>query len=65
MRFLDEEEESKKQIRTGLGLGGLGELKVYVACKRKMLYDVIVGHQAYIEIFMGHRILQVAKTTRG
>ena len=40
--------------------------KVYVACKRKMLYDVaphdvIGGHQEY----MAHRILHPAKTTRG
>ena len=48
--------------------------KVYVAWKRKMLHDValhdvIGGHQAYIhrkiDIFMGHRILHLAKTTRG
>ena len=33
------------------------------------LHDVIGGHQAYIlakiDIFMGHRILYLAKTTRG
>ena len=33
------------------------------------LHDVIGGHQAYIhrkiDIFMGHRILHLAKTTRG
>ena len=42
--------------------------KVYVAWKRKMLHDVIGGDQAYIHRkidFWGHRILQLAKTTRG
>ena len=45
--------------------------KVYVAWKGKMLHDVelhdvIRGHQAYmISLFMAHRILHVAKTTRG
>ena len=45
--------------------------KVYVAWKGKMLHDValhdvISGHQAYmISLFMAHRILHVAKTTRG
>ena len=30
------------------------------------LHDVISGHQAYmISLFMAHRILHVAKTTRG
>ena len=43
--------------------------KVYVAWKHKMLHDetlhdVIGGHQAYIQGFMGHRILKVAKATR-
>ena len=41
--------------------------KVYVAWKRKILHDVIGGHQEYIFMkrFMAHRILQLAKTTRG
>ena len=41
--------------------------KVYVAWKRKMLHDVIGGHQEYMFMkrFMAHRILQLAKTTRG
>ena len=45
--------------------------KVYVAWKGKMLHDValhdvISGHQAYmISLFMAHRILHLAKTTRG
>ena len=48
--------------------------KVYVAWKRKILHDVglhdvIGGHQAYIHrkigTFMAHRILHLAKTTRG
>ena len=34
-----------------------------------MLHDAIGGHQAYIhrkkDLFMAHRILHVAKTTRG
>ena len=40
--------------------------KVYVAWKRKMLHDVIDGHQEYIFMkrFKAHRILQLAKTTR-
>ena len=46
----------------------------YVAWKRKTLHDVslddvIGGHQAYIhrkkDLFMAHRILHRAKTTRG
>ena len=51
-----------KHIKT-LVIGG----KVYVAWKRKMLHDVIGGHQEYIFMkrFMAHRILQLAKTTRG
>ena len=38
-----------------------------VAWKRKMLRDVIGGHQEYIFMkrLMAHRILQLAKTTRG
>ena len=41
--------------------------KVYVAWKRKMLHDVIGGHQEYIFMkrLMAHPILQLAKTTRG
>ena len=48
--------------------------KVYVAWKRKILHDVGLhdvngGHQAYIHrkigTFMAHRILHLAKTTRG
>ena len=45
--------------------------KVYVAWKGKILHDValhdvISGHQAYMmSLFMAHRILHVAKTTRG
>ena len=41
--------------------------KVHVAWKRKMLHDVIGGHQEYIFMkrYMAHRILQLAKTTRG
>ena len=43
--------------------------EVYVAWKRKMLYDVIGGHQAYIQkkiyLFVKPRISQLAKTTRG
>ena len=42
--------------------------EVSVAWKRKMLYDVIGRHQAYIQrkiyLFMKPRILQLAKTTR-
>ena len=43
--------------------------KVYVAWKHKMLHDetlhdVIGGHQAYIQGFMGLWILKVAKATR-
>ena len=51
------------QVTKTLVIGG----KVYVAWKRKMLYDVIDGHQEYIFMkrFMAHRILQLAKTTRG
>ena len=51
-----------KHIKT-LVMGG----KVYVAWKRKMLHDVIGGHQEFIFMkrFMAHRILQLAKTTRG
>ena len=34
-----------------------------------MLHDVIGGHQAYIhrkkDLFMGHRIMHLAETTRG
>ena len=29
------------------------------------LHDVIGGHQAYFHRFMAHRILHLAKTTRG
>ena len=43
--------------------------KVYVAWKRKMLHDVIAGHQAYIQrtkdSFTKPRISQRAKTARG
>ena len=44
--------------------------KVYVAWKGKMLHDValhdvISGHQAYMISLSAHRILHVAKTTRG
>ena len=48
-----------KHIKT-LVIGG----KVYVAWKRKMLHDVIGGHQEYIFMkrFMAHRILQLVKT---
>ena len=51
-----------KHIKTLVIVG-----KVYVAWKRKMLHDVIGGHQEYIFMkrLMAHRILQLAKTTRG
>ena len=51
-----------KHIKTLVIVG-----KVYVAWKRKMLRDVIGGHQEYIFMkrLMAHRILQLAKTTRG
>ena len=43
--------------------------KVYVAGKHKKLHDAIGGHQAYIHrtiyLLKGHRIFQMAKTTRG
>ena len=52
-------------MKCALVIGG----KVYVAWKRKMLHDVIGGHQAYIQrekdLFMKPRISQLAKTTRG
>ena len=51
-------------MKWALVIGG----KVYVAWKRKMLHDATGGHQAYIHtiyLFMGHQILQMAKTTRG
>ena len=51
--------------KCALVIGG----KVYVAWKRKMLHDVIVGHQAYIQrkkdLFAKPRISQLAKTARG
>ena len=51
--------------KCALVIGG----KVYAAWKRKMLHDVIGGHQAYIhrkkDLLMGHRIMHLAKTTRG
>ena len=53
-------------MKCTLVIGG----KVYVAWKRKMLHDetlhdVIGGHQEYNHRFMGHRILKLAKPTRG
>ena len=51
--------------KCALVIGG----KVYAAWIRKMLHDVIGGHQAYIHrkknLFMGHRLMHLAKTTRG
>ena len=63
-------DQEKRETARSLVISG----KVYVAWKREMLHDVTLhdvtgGHQAYIQrkkdLFMAHRILHLAKTTRG
>ena len=63
-------DQEKRETARSLVISG----KVYVAWKREMLHDVTLhdvtgGHQAYIhrkkDLFMAHRILHLAKTTRG
>ena len=63
-------DQEKRETARSLVISG----KVYVAWKREMLLDVTLhdvtgGHQAYIhrkkDLFMAHRILHLAKTTRG